>query len=114
MEINSYQQQKVQKMLTEMRELQNSAKISQTDDGMEDFSSQKVQFSDFLKNAIGNVNNQMVSADSLKDAYEYGDKGVSIAQVMVQSQKSNIYFQSLLQVRNKLLSAYHEVMNMQV
>jgi flagellar hook-basal body complex protein FliE len=43
-----------------------------------------------------------------------GDPNVQVSEVMVAMQKSNVSFQAMLQVRNKLVSAYQEIMNMQV
>lgn len=43
-----------------------------------------------------------------------GDDSVSLSDVMVASQKAGIQFQATVQVRNKLVSSYHEIMNMQV
>jgi flagellar hook-basal body complex protein FliE len=50
----------------------------------------------------------------LSEAFERGDTSVSLAQVMVAGQKSSLAFQALSQVRNHLLTAYEEVMNMPV
>ena len=43
-----------------------------------------------------------------------GDDKVSLSDVMISMQKASIGFQATVQVRNKLVSAYHEIMNMQV
>jgi len=47
-------------------------------------------------------------------AYASGDENTDLAQVMVSMQKASLSFEAVTQVRNKLLSAYQEVMNMQV
>ena len=54
-----------------------------------------------------------MSAD-LAARFEQGDEKVSLAQVMVASQKSSVSFQAVVQVRSKLLAAYQDVMNMQI
>ncbi len=41
-----------------------------------------------------------------------GDQDVSLAEVMIASQKASVSFQAMLQVRNKLVDAYKDVMNM--
>ena len=43
-----------------------------------------------------------------------GDENVSLVDVMIAGQKSRVAFSALVEVRNKLLSAYQEIMNMQV
>ena len=47
-------------------------------------------------------------------AFAAGDDKVSLSDVMISMQKASIDFQATVQVRNKLVSAYHEIMNMQV
>ncbi len=71
-----------------------------------------VNFGDVMKNALDFVNTQQVQASSLSDKFERGDKGVDVAQVMVAIQKANLSFQAATQVRNKLVSAYQDIMNM--
>ncbi len=65
-----------------------------------------------MKNALDFVNDNQVKAAALSDKFERGDKGVDVAQVMVAIQKANLSFQAATQVRNKLVSAYQDIMNM--
>jgi flagellar hook-basal body complex protein FliE len=74
----------------------------------------KVEFSDALKSALDGVNTSMVKADQQGKAFAMGDDSVSLSDVMVSMQKASINFQASIQVRNKLVSAYHDIMNMQV
>ena len=71
-------------------------------------------FSDLLKRSIDGVNEAQQSASKLTQAFESGDKQADLAEVMVALQKASISFQAMTQVRNKLVSAYQDVMNMQV
>lgn len=71
-------------------------------------------FSTLLKQSIDKVNDLQNASGELAKAFELGDPNVSLAQVMIAKQKSSIAFQSVLQVRNKLVEAYKEVMSMQV
>ena len=71
-------------------------------------------FSMTLKNAIDNVNQSQHTAAGLAEAFEVGDPKANLAQVMLALQKANVSFQAMTQVRNKLLAAYQEIMNMQV
>lgn len=77
----------------------------------------KVAGSDFgslLTNSINKVNEVSKESGKLADAFVMGDPNVSLAEVMIAKQKSGIAFEATLQVRNKLLSAYKEIMAMQV
>ena len=71
-------------------------------------------FSAALASAIDDVNHDMRTAGALKEAFVSGDRQTSLSEVMVAAQKARVEFQLVLQVRNKLLSAYHDVMNMQI
>jgi flagellar hook-basal body complex protein FliE len=53
-------------------------------------------------------------ADKLSKSFEQGAPGVELQDVMISLQKANISFQTMVQVRNKLVTAYQEIMNMQV
>jgi flagellar hook-basal body complex protein FliE len=71
-----------------------------------------VQPADFGK-LLGAVNAAQTEAGAASEAYERGDTS-DIAGVMLARQKSSIAFEATLQVRNKLLSAYRDIMNMPV
>ncbi len=66
-----------------------------------------------MGDALSAVNAQQSKAAELSASYERGDTN-DIVQVMVERQKASIGFETTLQVRNKLLSAYRDVMNMPV
>ncbi|BCB26168.1 flagellar hook-basal body complex protein FliE [Sulfurimicrobium lacus] len=71
-------------------------------------------FSALLQSSIDQVNSaQQESADMAKN-FELGKTDASLQEVMISLQKANVSFQAMVQVRNKLVSAYQEVMNMQV
>ena len=71
-------------------------------------------FSDLLKQSINKVNDTQLDAKKLSDAFQQGDPNVQMSEVMVALQKSSVSFQAMLQVRNKLVNAYKEIMNMPV
>jgi len=50
----------------------------------------------------------------LSQRFALGDDSVNLSDVMISMQKAGISFQSTVQVRNKLVSAYQDIMNMQV
>lgn len=74
----------------------------------------KVSFSDALKNSLQQVSNAQNKAEEMGQRFAMGDDSVSLSDTMIAMQKSSIQFQATVQVRNKLVSAYHEIMNMQV
>ncbi|MEC5217549.1 flagellar hook-basal body complex protein FliE [Actimicrobium sp. GrIS 1.19] len=74
----------------------------------------KVGFADALKASLDGVNASQKSAEGLGSRFALGDDKVSLSDVMIASQKANIGFQATIQVRNKLVSAYQDIMNMQI
>ncbi len=74
----------------------------------------KVNFSEALKASLDQVNNSQSKAVELGKSFAMGDDSVNLSDVMVASQKASISFQATVQVRNKLVSAYHDIMNMQI
>jgi len=69
-------------------------------------------FSALLQRSIAAVNNTEQHAGKMAAAFETGSANVSLTDVMVAQQKSSVSFQATLQVRNKLVEAYKDVMNM--
>ena len=74
----------------------------------------KVDFSNALKGALDSVAESQNKAQAMSRQFQLGDDSVNLSDVMIQMQKASINFQATVQVRNKLVSAYHEIMNMQV
>ena len=72
------------------------------------------QFSNLLTQSVADVNSAMQESKALTAAFEKGDPSVSLAEVMITAQKASIQFSGMTEVRNKLLSAYQDVMNMPV
>ena len=66
-----------------------------------------------INNALQQVNAQQSKASQITEAYERGDTH-DIVSVMIERQKASLGFETTLQVRNKLLSAYRDIMNMPV
>lgn len=70
-------------------------------------------FAQTMTDALQVVNAQQGKANALSASYERGETN-DIVSVMVERQKASIGFEATLQVRNKLLSAYRDIMNMPV
>jgi flagellar hook-basal body complex protein FliE len=72
------------------------------------------EFASLLRQGIDQVNQNQQRAMELADAFARGTPGVELPQVMVQIEKASVSFQALNQVRNRLISAYQDIMNMQM
>lgn len=73
-----------------------------------------VDFSAVLKSALDQVNSAQQESERLAMRFELGAPNANLQDVMISLQKANISFQAMVQVRNKLVSAYNDIMNMQV
>ncbi|WP_137719232.1 flagellar hook-basal body complex protein FliE [Methylobacillus flagellatus] len=75
---------------------------------------QKLDFAEALKASLNQVNSMQLQSEKLGQQFVMGDDKVSLSDVMITGQKAGIAFQATVQVRNKLVSAYQDIMNMQV
>lgn len=73
-----------------------------------------VDFAQVLQNSIEKVNQTQVQAQGMADKLAAGDTTQNLHEVMVALQTASVSFQEMVQVRNKLVTAYQDVMNMQV
>ena len=71
-------------------------------------------FSDMLGQAVGKVNETQQASNQLASAFEVGQSGIDLTDVMIASQKASVSFQAMTQVRNKLVQAYQDIMQMPV
>lgn len=69
-------------------------------------------FGDALGNALKKVNSLQAETRDLQAAFERGDPKADLARVMVAAQASSVAFRATVEVRNRLVQAYQDVMNM--
>jgi flagellar hook-basal body complex protein FliE len=105
---------KVDQLLGQMRAAQGLASKIGTRIGTDSAQAAQPDFAAFLKSSIDQVNATQKQAESMTVAFESGAKGVQLHDVMISLSKANVSFQQMVQVRNRLVSAYHDIMNMQV
>lgn len=74
----------------------------------------KADFAQALKASLDQVSSAQNQATQLGQRFAMGDDSVNLSDVMISTQKASISFQATIQVRNKLVSAYHDIMTMQV
>jgi len=72
-----------------------------------------LSFTDFLNNAIKDVNKLQIESEQLNQAFAIGLND-NLHQVMIASEKADIALQFTVQIRNKVLEAYQEIMRMPV
>lgn len=74
----------------------------------------KVDFSQVLKTTLDGVAQSQEKSEVMQKAFVMGDDKVSLSDTMIAMQKAGINFQATVQVRNKVIQAYNDIMNMQV
>jgi len=75
---------------------------------------EKVDFASVLKSSLDGVAQVQNQAATMQHAFVMGDDKVSLSDTMISMQKANIALQTTVQVRNKVVAAYNDIMNMQV
>lgn len=71
-------------------------------------------FASLLKNTLDTVNATQQTAKQMSVDFEMGNTDKTLAEVMVAAQKADLSFRAMTEVRNKLVNAYQEIMNMPV
>ena len=77
-------------------------------------STASVSFASVLRNGLERVNEMQAQSSASQRAFERGDPGVDLPQVMLEMQKASVAFRGAVEVRNRMISAYQEIMNMPV
>ncbi len=107
----------IQNVLQQMRQLTQANGVENTNAAQQTREPQRVGGADFqnvLTESLRGVNQVQQQATDLQTRFELGDDNVSLPQVMTAMSKSSIAFEATNQVRNRLLTAYQEIMRMQV
>ncbi|TXI10487.1 MAG: flagellar hook-basal body complex protein FliE [Rhizobium sp.] len=71
-------------------------------------------FGQLVGNAVSKVNETQQAAGQLQTAFEMGDPSADLARVMIAQASAQVSFKAMAEVRNRLVSAYQEVMNMPI
>jgi len=93
-------------LLAELKRLEASGQANGADKGPE--------FSELLAQAVEKVSDTQASAAGMAEAFELGQTDATLAEVMIALQKANLSFQAMTEVRNRLVTAYQEIMNMPI
>jgi flagellar hook-basal body complex protein FliE len=99
----------IQQVLANMRAMQ--ARVPVAADAAE---TQGVSFAALLNNSLASVSEAQQTARGLANRFQQGDPSVNLPDVMISIQKASLQFEAVTQVRNRLVAAYQEIMNMQV
>jgi len=98
-------------LLSQLRVMADRAGIPPV---VQEVRTERTEFTTILKESIQSVSDRQDVANKLSKAFELGDPNVELSQVSIEIQKARIAFEALTQVRNKVVSAYQEIMNMPI
>lgn len=115
-EIRSMRGQMMQNQRTAAEQTQKLDQVGAPREGREAREAREASpnFNTMFTDAINNVNGLQKESTQLATAYEQGDPSVDITRVMIAAQKSSVSFEALTQVRNRVVRAYEDIMNMPV
>lgn len=108
----------INQVLNEMRALKSRAQgfepASAPNDISPGSSAKGVDFQEILGSAINQVNDVQKQSGALAKSFQMGDPEVTLTQVVVASEKAGVAFEAMSEVRNRLVNAYEDVMNMPI
>jgi flagellar hook-basal body complex protein FliE len=106
-------QMEIDAVLAQIRSLSSQTRIGTSQAGATQQSGPS-EFANILSKGIDQVNQMDQKATQLATAFQRGDPGVQLPQVMIEMQKASVSFRALTEVRNRLVTAYQDIMNMQI
>jgi len=106
-------QMEIDAVLAQIRSLSSQTKLGLPQSGATQQSGPS-EFANILSKGIDSVNQADQRATQLSAAFQRGEPGVELPQVMLEMQKATVSFRALTEVRNRLVTAYQDIMNMQV
>lgn len=107
-------QMEIDRVLAQIRSLSATMKPSGAKEAAAPQTAGPTEFANLLRKGIEQVNQTQQNATALAAAFERGTPGVELPQVMLEMQKASVSFRAVTEVRNRLVSAYQEIMNMPI
>jgi flagellar hook-basal body complex protein FliE len=104
----------IEQMLGVLQKTAQEAKGIKPASAADSAGSEGTDFAQVLKGAIDKVNNTQQEATGMMENFAAGDTSKNLNEVITAMQTASISFQEMVQVRNRLITAYQDVMNMQV
>ena len=102
----------VNNLLAQMRQL--SAQVRPAETALKAAPAAKADFGSLLRQSIAAVGESQQQAGAMAASFERGDPGADLGRTMVAIQKADLSLRTMTEVRNKLVDAYKDIMNMPV
>jgi flagellar hook-basal body complex protein FliE len=104
----------INRVLEQIRSLQAQTKVGNAAPSQTQQTSGPSAFANILKQGLDQVNQTEQRANQLSEAFQRGTPGVDLPQVMLEVSKATVSLRAVSEVRNRLISAYQDIMNMQL
>jgi len=108
----------INRVLEQIRSLQSQSKIGQVGQATQANQTQQTtgvsEFANIMRQGLNAVSQTEQKANQLTEAFERGTPGVELPQVMLEVSKASVSLRAASEVRNRLISAYQDIMNMQL
>lgn len=105
----------INRVLEQIRSLQAQSKVGQTAHANQAQQTTGVsEFANIMRQGLNAVSQTEQKANQLTEAFERGTPGVELPQVMLEVSKASVSLRAASEVRNRLISAYQDIMNMQL
>ena len=104
----------INRVLEQIRSLQAQSKLGQAQPAQSQQVNGTGAFASILKQGLSAVSQTEQRANQLTEAFERGTPGVELPQVMLEISKASVSLKAVSEVRNRLISAYQDIMNMQL
>lgn len=101
-------------VLAQIRALQQQTRFQGTAPASPAAGGAQVSFASVLQQGLERVNAAQQQASDLATRFERGEPGLELSQVMIESQKASVAFRATVEVRNRLVGAYQDIMNMPI
>ncbi|MGB1579980.1 MAG: flagellar hook-basal body complex protein FliE [Nevskiales bacterium] len=102
----------IQSVLSQLRALQARSSAGSEAQGPQ--ATERKDFGELIGQAVNHVSEAQQNSAATARAFEMGDPNVSLADVMLASSRSQVEFTALTQVRNRMVRAYQDIMNMPI
>jgi flagellar hook-basal body complex protein FliE len=106
-------QMEINRVLEQIRSLSSQTRLG-TGSANQTQQTGPSEFANILRKGVDQVNQTEQRATELSAAFERGTPGVELPQVMLEISKASVSFRALSEVRNRLVTAYQDIMNMQM
>jgi flagellar hook-basal body complex protein FliE len=107
-------QMEINRVLEQIRSLSSQTKLGTLQANQTTPQTGASEFANILRKGVDQVNETAQHAAAVSAAFERGTPGVELPQVMLEISKASVSFRALTEVRNRLVTAYQDIMNMQL